>query len=127
MGRLSDACKACDLCKTANDQAPDTRIVVALSWPLLGASVTARTFPMLAYLTILTASIAGLAGGPPWVIAATAIMLSSLSYLRYGHLYERGRDAGLFSLVDETVVRSIFNAVVATGSAYGFGWLLRII
>ena len=101
--------------------------MIALSWPLLGASVTAKVHDMLAYLTILTASITGLAGGPPWVIAVTAIMLSSLSYLRYGHLYERARDAGLYSLADETVLRSIFNAVVATGSAYGFGWLLRII
>ena len=82
---------------------------------------------MLAYLSILTASITGLAGGPPWVIAVTAIMLSSLSYIRYGHLYGRGLEAGLFSTVDQTMLASICNAVVAASAAYGFGCLLRAI
>jgi hypothetical protein len=95
--------------------------------PLLGASVTARKNTMLAYLTILGASVAGFAGGPPWLIAVTAMMLSSLSFLKYGHIYERGRDTGFFALVDEAVVRSFFNAVVATSSAYGLGWLLRFV
>lgn len=82
---------------------------------------------MLAYLTILTAAVAGLAGAPPWIIGIAAIALSSLSLLKYADLYERSRDAGLFGAVDFVVVQSIANAVIATASAYGMGWLLRIV
>ena len=80
---------------------------------------------MLAYFAIFTSSIAGFAGGPLWIIAAAAIALSALSQIRYGHLYQRGREAGLLQMVDQVMLRSFANAFTTSAVAYGFGWLLR--
>ena len=82
---------------------------------------------MFAYLTILSASLAGFAGVQPWAIAVAAIFLSSLSYVSYRDLYQRGQELSLTQLIDEVIVRSIGHSVVAAGLAYGFGWLLKII
>jgi hypothetical protein len=98
-----------------------------LSVAVVSCELSGRMLEMLAYLTILAAAVAGFAGAPPWVIAIPAIALSSMSFLKFADLYERARHARLFSVVDFVVVQSIFNAVIATSSAYGFGWLLRVL
>ncbi|MCB1503678.1 MAG: hypothetical protein KDJ47_01765 [Hyphomicrobiaceae bacterium] len=80
---------------------------------------------MLGFLLIFSASLAGYAGVAPWAIAAAAIGLASISYTQYHRLYERGQELGYSDLVDATIVRSFFNALVASGGAYGFGWLVH--
>lgn len=82
---------------------------------------------MLAYLTILSASIAGFAGFQPWTVAVAAIALSSLSYLSHRDVYERGQNLSLSGLIDEVVSRSVFHAVLASGAAYGLGWIIRFL
>lgn len=82
---------------------------------------------MLAYLAILGAALAGLAGGPVWTIAVSAIALMSLSYAEHYHIYRRGQEMGVTDVLEATVLRSAFNAIVASGSAYGGGWLLRLV
>jgi hypothetical protein len=91
------------------------------------ASVAVEGFAMLAYLAIVGASLAGYAGLPPWTMAATIIVLSSISYVEHGRSYERARNLGLFEIVDAVMLRSVLNAVLASGVAYGFGCLLRLI
>lgn len=82
---------------------------------------------MLAFIAIFGACIGGLAGGPPWIIAAGAIALMSLSYAEHYGLYRRGQELGLTDILEGTLLRSAFNAVVASGGAYLGGWLLRLV
>jgi len=81
----------------------------------------------LGYLAILGVSLAGYAGLGPWVIAAAAVALSSLSRAEHGPTYERGRALGLHAILDSVMLRSALNGVIASAAAYGFGWLMRII
>ncbi|MFT7573896.1 MAG: hypothetical protein ACI9XZ_000258 [Alphaproteobacteria bacterium] len=54
-----------------------------------------RIAEMLEFLAIFGAAIGGFAGMPPWVIAASAIALASLSYAENYKLYRRGQELGL--------------------------------
>lgn len=85
-----------------------------------------RIAEMLEFLAIFGAAIGGFAGMPPWVIAASAIALASLSYAENYKLYRRGQELGLTDVLVSTVSRSAFNAAMAAGGAYGVGWLLLI-
>jgi hypothetical protein len=80
---------------------------------------------LLAYLTILAVLLSGFVGAKPWVVAAAAIALSSLSAYENRELYDRARRSGLFERIDVAVLGSIWNAVLASGAAYGIGWLFR--
>ena len=82
---------------------------------------------MLAYLAILGAALAGFAGVAPWAIAASAIALMSISYAEHYGLYERGQELGLTDMLEWTLLRSAFNAVLACGGSYGLGWLMRVV
>jgi hypothetical protein len=76
---------------------------------------------MLAYLAIFATSIAGYAGAPPYVIAAAGIALASISYAEHAPLYERGRELGLYRLLNGVLLRSFLNGLMAGGLAYGVG------
>ena len=82
---------------------------------------------MLGFLAIFGAAVGGYAGMPPWVIAASAIALASLSYAEHYRLYRRGQELGLTDILESTMLRSVFNALVAAGGAYGVGWLFRLV
>ncbi len=82
---------------------------------------------MLAYLAILGACIAGYAGVAPWAIAVSAIALMSLSYAEHHGLYRKGQELGLTDVMEWTLLRSAFNAVVAAGMGYAGGWILRLL
>lgn len=82
---------------------------------------------MIAYLAILSTSLAGFAGVKVWAIAAGAIALASISFARYRALYDRANEAGLSRIVDAVLLRSFANALVAASAAYGFGWALRLV
>jgi hypothetical protein len=81
----------------------------------------------LGYFAILGASLAGYAGVGPWVVAIAAIALASFSRAEHGLSYERGRELGLYGIIDSAMIRSVFNAVLASATTYSFGWLIRSI
>lgn len=83
--------------------------------------------PVISYLAIFAAGLGGFVGLPPWTIAATAIALASISYFRHEVVYRRARATGFATLINSTVVRSAFNAVVASAAAYGSGYLIALI
>lgn len=82
---------------------------------------------MLSFLAVLAAAISGFSGIGIWTIAACAIALASLSYSEHYQLYRRGQELGLTEALRSTVLRSFFNALVASGGAYAAGILLRLL
>lgn len=82
---------------------------------------------LLGYLAVFGSSLGGYAGLGPWVIAVAAIALASISYGEHARTYERGREFGIYEIVDSTTVRSVCNAVIASAAAYAFGWLMRTV
>jgi len=82
---------------------------------------------MLGYLAIFGAAMGGYAGGPPWIIAAAAIALMAISYSEHHQFYKRGQELGMTALLENTILRSAANAIIAAGSAFAFGWLFRLI
>lgn len=93
----------------------------------VGESRPGEPDAMLGYLAILGATLSGLAGLPPWTIAAATIALTSLSYAEHHRLYERGQELGLSALLDSVLLRSMFNGLIASGVAYGGGWVIRVL
>ena len=82
---------------------------------------------MIAYLAIFCVALGGYAGVSPWAIGAAALALGSISYAEHDRIYERGRELGIYRIIDSVMVRSVFNAAIASASAYCFGWLMRIV
>ena len=82
---------------------------------------------MLSYLAIFAVSLCGYAALPVWVVAAATVALASLTYAEHYRLYRRGSELGLFSLIDATLLRSLFNALCACAAAYGFGVVVRLV
>lgn len=82
---------------------------------------------MLAYLALLGCAVAGFSGMPPYAIAACAIALASISYAEQASLYRRGQSLGHARVVEFVVLKSFFNALMASGAAYGGGLLLRLL
>jgi hypothetical protein len=82
---------------------------------------------MIAYLAIFCVALAGYAEVGPWVIGAAALALASISYAEHCRTYERGREIGLYRIVDPVILRSVLNATIASAAAYGFGWVVRVI
>jgi|SoiMethySBSTD1v2_1073268.scaffolds.fasta_scaffold803319_2 hypothetical protein len=82
---------------------------------------------MLSYLAIFAVSLCGYAALPVWVVAAATVALASLSYAEHYRLYRRGSELGLFTLIDATLMRSLFNALCASAVAYGFGVVVRFV
>lgn len=99
------------------------------SWPTkqVRASRPKRFAAMLGFLTVFSATLAGYAGVAPWAIAVAAIGLASISYTQYYKLYERGQELGFGELVEATLLRSFFNALMAAAAAYGLGWFIRVL
>jgi hypothetical protein len=94
------------------------RIVKYMMRPpnMASASVAVEGYAMLAYLAIVGASLAGYAGLPPWTMAATVIVLSSISYMEHARHYERGRDLGLSEIVDSVMLRSVLTSAAHLGT-----------
>jgi hypothetical protein len=82
---------------------------------------------MLTYLTILAASLCGYTAMPTWTVVAATVALVSLTMSEHYGLYKRGTEVGLFRQVDETFLRSAFNALCAAGGAYLCGVAVRYI
>ena len=82
---------------------------------------------MLAFLAILAAGLCGYANAPALSWPAASIALASLSWAEHYLLIRRGIEAGLNTEIDDTLLRSFFNAVVATGACYWFGVTVRMV
>ena len=82
---------------------------------------------MVGYLAIFGAALAAYAGLGLWAIGASGIALASISHFDHAHAHERGRELSLHGIIDSVVVRSMLNGMIASGAAYGFGWLMRAI
>ncbi len=80
---------------------------------------------MLSYLTIFASSLCGYTGMPVWSVGAATLALASLSASEHFSLYKRGAELGLFRQIDDTLLRSLFNAFCGTALAYVSGVVVR--
>jgi hypothetical protein len=90
-------------------------------------SVSKAETRMLGYFTILVSALCGLTGAPAWSVLMAAIALSSISYARHTPLFRRAGDLGMQTAIDQTLIASLFNGLLAAGSAYGCGVVLRVL
>ena len=63
----------------------------------------------------------------PWVIAVAARGLFAVSRAEFADVYDRAEKAGAAAMLNLTTLRSIGNALVATGGAYGTGLLFHLL
>jgi hypothetical protein len=82
---------------------------------------------VLGFLAILAVALCGLADAPAWTVPVAAISLASASYARHYVLFRRAASLGLQDAIDQTVVRSLVNALVASTMAYGCGLVFRFL
>lgn len=82
---------------------------------------------MASFLVIFAASMAGYAHIGFWAIAVGSFALLGLSYAERQHLISRANEIGGGSFAENSLLNSLFNATCATGAAYAFGLLLRVI
>jgi len=82
---------------------------------------------MLGFICLLTVAFCGLAGAPAWSVLASAAALATASYMRYQTLFRRAADLGLQDAIDQALVRSLANGLVASAAAYGCGAVFRFL
>src|SRR5262245_30753477 len=82
---------------------------------------------MLGFLCIFTIAVCGLAAVPLWSVPLAAIALTSVSYSRNHMLFHRAADLGLQDAIDQTLIGSLLNGLVASAAAYGCGVVLRVL
>jgi hypothetical protein len=82
---------------------------------------------VLGFLAIMAIAVCGLAGAPAWTVPVAAISLASLSYARHYVLFRRAANVGMHDEIDQTLVRSLLNALFASTMAYGCGLVLRVL
>jgi hypothetical protein len=82
---------------------------------------------MLGLLLLFVVGLCGLTGAPFWCVPLAAIALASISYARHHMLFRRAADLGLQDAIDQTLVRSLANGLVASAAAYGCGAAFRFL
>ena len=82
---------------------------------------------MLGYLTILISAVSGLVAAPAWLVVMGALALSSISYARHHLLFRRAGDLGMQDAIDQTLIASLCNGLLAAGAAYGCGAAHRVL
>jgi hypothetical protein len=82
---------------------------------------------LLGLLPLLAAALCGLAAAPVWSVPAAALALASISYARHHALFRRAADLSLQDAVDQTLLRSLANGLVASAAAYGCGAAFRFL
>jgi hypothetical protein len=82
---------------------------------------------MLGLLPLLVVALCGLTAAPAWSIALSALALASISYARHHTLFRRAADLGLQDAIDQTLIRSLANGLLASATAYGCGVVLRFL
>ncbi len=86
-----------------------------------------RTRNLVGFIAIFGAVICGYASVGAWAIAISALALASLSQAEYSGLYRRTAELGLGSLGFSVAMKSLGNALLASGGAYLGGVLLRLL
>jgi hypothetical protein len=81
---------------------------------------------MLAFLVLFGSGLSGYALAPVFCWPAATLGLMSVSFARHYVLLRRGVDAGFEESVGEALLRSCFNALVATGACYWSGVAIRV-
>jgi hypothetical protein len=76
---------------------------------------------------LLLCSLSGLLALPVWIVVLTAIALATISYARHLPLFRRAGDLGMQDAIDQTLVASLSNGLLASGMAYGCGVALRVL
>ena len=79
----------------------------------------------MAFLLLLGAALCGYALVPVYGWLAATVGLASVSWARHYALIRRGVEAGLDESVWETLLRSSFNTLAATGACYWSGVAIR--
>jgi hypothetical protein len=82
---------------------------------------------VLAFLSILLVACCGLAGAPMWSVPVATLALATISYARHHLLFRRATDLGLQDQIDQTLLGSLLNGLVASTAAYGCGAALRFL
>jgi hypothetical protein len=82
---------------------------------------------MVSFLIIFGTCIASYAGTGLWVVAVAASGLLAISYAERQRLLSRAVEIGGGSFAEHSLLSSLFNALCATGAAYAFGLLLRVL
>lgn len=82
---------------------------------------------MLGFIAIMTVALCGLAGAPAWTVPVAAISLASVSYARHYMLFRRAANVGMQDSIDQTLARSLVNALIASTMAYGCGLAFRVL
>jgi hypothetical protein len=80
---------------------------------------------MLAFLMLFGSGLSGYALAPVFCWPAATLGLMSVSLARHYVLIRRGVEAGLEEPITEALLRSCFNALVATGACYWSGVAVR--
>lgn len=81
---------------------------------------------LMGFAAIFAAGLLGYAQAPIWTMFVAALALVSLTYARQFVLVQRGLDGGLDEIVQDALLRTSFNALIATGGCFGFGYVLRV-
>ena len=82
---------------------------------------------MLGLICILAVAICGLLAAPAWSVPISALALASISYARHQRLFRRAADIGMQEAIDQTLIGSVLNGLVASAMAYGCGAVLRFL
>jgi hypothetical protein len=101
--------------------------VSAMQRPLAFCVPSSGDSRVLGFLAIMAIALCGLAGAPAWTVPVAAISLASLSYARHYLLFRRAANVGMQEAIDQTLARSLVNALVASTMAYGCGLAFRFL
>ena len=80
---------------------------------------------MIPFLVLFGSALCGYSLGPAYSWPLAALGLMAASWARHHVLIRRGVDAGVDDSVREALLRSSFNALVATGACYWTGVAVR--
>lgn len=80
---------------------------------------------MLPFLILFGAGLSGYALTPAFSWLAAALGLMAASWAKHYVLIRRGVDAGLDDPVRDVLLRSSFNALIASGACYWVGVVVR--
>ena len=81
---------------------------------------------MIAFLAILSTALAAFAGAPVWAVVPGTLVLLTISLLEQRKLNARFAAIGASYVLTMAAWESAGNALMATGAAYGLGFILRI-
>ena len=82
---------------------------------------------MLGFLAILAVGLCGLLAAPAWTVLLAAVALATISYARHQMLFRRATDLGMQDAIDQTLLASLLNGLLAGAAAYGCGAVLRFL